>query len=516
MSTSTELVQGMALFCSTMHDAWTTLASSFASVSSSRYMQLRRQLSEVKKLDSSATTYFNKVKNMSDTLTSIWQPLRQEEFISYLLAGLDDEYDALVDRIGARTTPIPIRDLFAQLLSTEQRIEARKASLHSGAGNYTANASTYGNRGGGGKPNYRGGGGDYRGDPQNQSRPVYTNKSSPGPTGGYPGNNYGGGSTRPPMPRGGDRDMVNAGRTGGGVNDNRPICQICDKVGHIASRCFKRFKQEYLGVDNDGRHMDRQVDVATTHGGHDGPGNGHTTFYPVDAGWWYMDTGATDYLTNELDKLTVKENYRGTDQVHAANGIGRGACLELLSPGDQADYIDLHGRALSITPLHAGPGALGVSGPDPVPSATSPGEEASPVASPVHHSHLAEDPLSAQLRPIQPRRLDFSSSSVTPTSTSPVAPPPEPTRAITCLQHGIRQAKHRTDGTVAWIAACMAHARCRASSEHADLRDALATPHWRASMEAEYSALILNGTWQLVPPRPAFSDADWACNIDDR
>jgi hypothetical protein len=159
MSTSTKLVQGMALFCSTMHDAWTTLASSFASVSSSRYMQLRRQLSEVKKLDSSATTYFNKVKNMSDTLTSIWQPLRQEEFISYLLAGLDDDYDALVDRVGARTTPIPIRDLFAQLLSTEQCIEARKASPHGGAGKYSANASTYGNHGGGGKPNnYRAGG----------------------------------------------------------------------------------------------------------------------------------------------------------------------------------------------------------------------------------------------------------------------------------------------------------------------------------------------------------------------
>jgi hypothetical protein len=29
-----------------------------------------------------------------------------------------------------------------------------------------------------------------------------------------------------------------------------------------------------------------------------------------------MDTGAIDHLTIELDKLTVKENYRGGDQVH--------------------------------------------------------------------------------------------------------------------------------------------------------------------------------------------------------
>jgi hypothetical protein len=40
-------------------------------------------------------------------------PLRDEEFISYILAGLDDDYDALFDVVTARTTPMPIRDLFS-------------------------------------------------------------------------------------------------------------------------------------------------------------------------------------------------------------------------------------------------------------------------------------------------------------------------------------------------------------------------------------------------------------------
>jgi histone deacetylase 1/2 len=102
-------------------------------------------------------------------------------------------------------------------------------------------------------------------------------------------------------------------RNGGGGGGNRPICQICDKPGHKASSCFKRFKQDYLGVDNDGRYMERQVAAATT--------PGQTSSYSVDSGW-YMDTGATDHLTNHLDKLTVKENYTGNDQVHAANGHG--------------------------------------------------------------------------------------------------------------------------------------------------------------------------------------------------
>jgi histone deacetylase 1/2 len=61
----------------------------------------------------------------------------------------------------------------------------------------------------------------------------------------------------------------------------------------------------------------------------------------------------------------------------------------------------------------------------------------------------------------------------------------------------------------------MAHARHRASSEPAGLRDALATPHWRAAMEAEYSALIRNGTWQLVPPRPGINviDSKWVFKV---
>jgi hypothetical protein len=61
--------------------------------------------------------------------------------------------------------------------------------------------------------------------------------------------------------------------------------------------------------------MERQVAAATTHG------HGQTGAYNVDSGW-YMDTGATDHLTNHLNKLTVKDTYTGTDQVHAANGTG--------------------------------------------------------------------------------------------------------------------------------------------------------------------------------------------------
>jgi hypothetical protein len=37
---------------------------------------------------------------------------------------------------------------------------------------------------------------------------------------------------------------------------------------------------------------------------------------------WYADTAAMDHITGDLDKLTMRENYGGQDQVHAANGVG--------------------------------------------------------------------------------------------------------------------------------------------------------------------------------------------------
>jgi hypothetical protein len=41
--------------------------------------------------------------------------------------------------------------------------------------------------------------------------------------------------------------------------------------------------------------------------------------YGVDTNW-YTDIGATDHITGELDKFTMKEKYGGHEQVHAANG----------------------------------------------------------------------------------------------------------------------------------------------------------------------------------------------------
>lgn len=118
----------MVLFAMTSRDAWSTLQTSSASQSTARSMQIRRQLGELKKRDLPASVFFQQVKTLADTLSSIGQPLRHEEFTSYVLNGLDGDYDSLVEVVNGRDLPMPPRDLYARLLSTEQRIEARRSA----------------------------------------------------------------------------------------------------------------------------------------------------------------------------------------------------------------------------------------------------------------------------------------------------------------------------------------------------------------------------------------------------
>jgi hypothetical protein len=121
-------VAGLVLFANYAQDIWSTLEHSFLQQSTTRAMALHRQLNECKKLDSSMHDYYNKVKKLSDTLTSIGQPLHDAEFTKYNLAGLDGEYDNLVESVNNHDDPMPPRDLYSRLMYTEQRVEAQCAA----------------------------------------------------------------------------------------------------------------------------------------------------------------------------------------------------------------------------------------------------------------------------------------------------------------------------------------------------------------------------------------------------
>jgi histone deacetylase 1/2 len=78
---------------------------------------------------------------------------------------------------------------------------------------------------------------------------------------------------------------------------------LCGKEGHTVIKCYKRFDTSFTGVAEN-----KSASLATAS-------------YSVDTNW-YIDSGATDNITRELEKLTVRDEYSGNDQIHTASGVG--------------------------------------------------------------------------------------------------------------------------------------------------------------------------------------------------
>jgi histone deacetylase 1/2 len=144
----------------------------------------------------------------------------------------------------------------------------------------------------------------------------FTRRNNPGHGGGQ-GGGQGGQSGHPPGGRGnGDggrgrgqgRGIGGRGQTnqacGNGNGAPRPVCQICNKIGHIALRCYSRFDHAYGGDDEH---------YSTNHAA--------STSYQVDPNW-YTDSGATDHITGNLDRLHMREAYHGNNHVQVSNGSG--------------------------------------------------------------------------------------------------------------------------------------------------------------------------------------------------
>jgi hypothetical protein len=188
----------------------------------------------MKKRDQPTLVYFNKIKTLADTLSSIGEPHRDSEFTGFILQGLDGEYDSLVEAV-ANNGGMPPRELYNRLLSIEQRVEARRVSDVYTAESFAHAAS-------------RGSGGYH---------PVAPACTPAAPTSG-------GGQGQPCTPSAASA----LGNTAPLGCNGRPrsICQLCGIIGHPASRCHKRFNHEFLGIGNDGRNNERQAVMATVQG----------------------------------------------------------------------------------------------------------------------------------------------------------------------------------------------------------------------------------------------------------
>lgn len=99
-------VLGQVAMCTTAAEAWVALNAMFSSQSRARMIQLCGHLATTCKGNLSATAYYNKMKGFADELAAAGKPLSDEDFVSYIVTGLDQEYNSFVENMCARSDPI--------------------------------------------------------------------------------------------------------------------------------------------------------------------------------------------------------------------------------------------------------------------------------------------------------------------------------------------------------------------------------------------------------------------------
>jgi hypothetical protein len=215
-------------------------------------------LATTQKGSSTVAEFVSKMKTLADEMASAGKKLDDEELSSYILAGLDFEYNTTVPSIATWVEPISFWELYSQLLVHENRLDI------------------------------------LNGGHQHQISSI--NSATRG-RGGY-SRGWGGCST-------GMRGGSNVSGRGLGDFSNKsrnrfPPCQLCGRTNHPVFKCYKRFDPNYMGEE-------KNANAATSYG--------------VDSNW-YADSGGTEHVIGELDKLTMKDNYIGRDQIYTTSGSG--------------------------------------------------------------------------------------------------------------------------------------------------------------------------------------------------
>ncbi|WVZ68483.1 hypothetical protein U9M48_017417 [Paspalum notatum var. saurae] len=229
---------------------WRAIEGMFTSQSRARAINTRMALATTQKGNLSVAEYVSKMRILVDEMASAGKKLEDEDLVSYILAGLDEEFNPLVSAIAVRVQPITVGNLYSQMISFEQRMEL----LH--------------------------------GSPQSSANSASRGRGNGGPRGRGQGRGRGYNNTR-------------SGENGSSSETTAVECQLCGKRGHTVVKCFKRFDHTFTGKDRSTNAASKSYGIDTNR---------------------YTDTGATDHITGELDKLTVQDRYTGNDQVHTASG----------------------------------------------------------------------------------------------------------------------------------------------------------------------------------------------------
>jgi hypothetical protein len=182
--------------CETPREVWKFLEQTYASRSKAQVINTRMAPATTQKGNMSISGYLAKMKSLVDDMASTGKALEEEELVSYILAGLNFDFNPVVSAIVSHVEPISIGELYSQLLSFEARTKLSQGGHQPG-----------GHDAPGGRGHGNGGRGSF-----------------------FLGNNT------------------------GGKKDKSP-CQVCGKIGHFTLDCWYRFDESYTSDYNNSKSV---------------------------------------------------------------------------------------------------------------------------------------------------------------------------------------------------------------------------------------------------------------------
>jgi hypothetical protein len=106
--------------CKTTAEVWAFLEATFSSIKKACTVNTRIALSTTRKGNLSISKYVGKMCAFADDMASSGKPLDDEDLVSYILVGLDEEYNSVVTTLVARSDTVSLAEAYAQLLHYKQ------------------------------------------------------------------------------------------------------------------------------------------------------------------------------------------------------------------------------------------------------------------------------------------------------------------------------------------------------------------------------------------------------------
>lgn len=122
-----EQLQGVVLNCSTSCELWQALEKHFNRPSNSRIFELQLKLQFVSKANKKMADYLTEIKNLSDQLASIGNPISETMKIFSALQGLWRDYEPIKTTIKNTMDNVPsptFEDMTPKLVSFDERLQS--------------------------------------------------------------------------------------------------------------------------------------------------------------------------------------------------------------------------------------------------------------------------------------------------------------------------------------------------------------------------------------------------------